>query len=83
MVLSRPNHIFQSNVRFLGIKLKRKKLISIQRNIEFASKYFEVITDKIKLQRLLGNLNYISPFIKDLAKDIDILYDRLRKNLKP
>uniref|UniRef100_A0A1S4D1I9 Reverse transcriptase/retrotransposon-derived protein RNase H-like domain-containing protein n=1 Tax=Nicotiana tabacum TaxID=4097 RepID=A0A1S4D1I9_TOBAC len=37
---------------------------------------------KTQLQRFLGSLNYISPFIKDLAKDTALLYERLKKNPK-
>ncbi|XP_070054068.1 uncharacterized protein [Nicotiana tomentosiformis] len=32
--------------------------------------------------KVSGNLTYISPFIKDLAKDTSILYERLKKNPK-
>ncbi|KAG5570655.1 hypothetical protein H5410_060421 [Solanum commersonii] len=41
----------------------------------------KIITNKTQLQRFLGSLNYIAPFVKDLAKDTAILYDRLKNNL--
>lgn len=75
-------HIFQTNVRFFGHNIEKGKIIPIQRSIEFASKFPNIITDKVQLQRFLGSLNYISPFIKDLSKETTILYDRLKKNPK-
>nr|XP_016455443.1 PREDICTED: uncharacterized protein LOC107779508 [Nicotiana tabacum] len=72
--------IFQINIRFLGHNIEKGRIIPINRSIEFASKFPDVITDKIQLQRFLGSLNYISPFIKDLAKDTALLYNRLKKN---
>nr|XP_009779151.1 PREDICTED: uncharacterized protein LOC104228391 [Nicotiana sylvestris]XP_016451728.1 PREDICTED: uncharacterized protein LOC107776353 [Nicotiana tabacum] len=74
--------IFQNNVKFLGHNIENGRIIPINRSIEFASKFPDNITDKTQLQRFLGSLNYISPFIKDLAKDTALLYDRLKKNPK-
>ncbi|XP_060192569.1 uncharacterized protein LOC132622066 [Lycium barbarum] len=74
--------LFQTKVRFLGHNSEKGKIIPINRSIEFASKFADIITDKTQLQRFLGSLNYISPFYKDLAKNTAILYDRL-KNPKP
>ncbi|KAG5602714.1 hypothetical protein H5410_034084 [Solanum commersonii] len=54
----------------------------IQRSIEFASKFPDIITDKTQLQRFLGSLNYISPFYKNLSRDLAPLYDRLKKDHK-
>jgi len=75
--------LFQTNIRFLGHNIEKGKIIPIQRSIEFASKFPDIITDKTQLQRFLERLNYISPFIKDLAKDTSILYERLKKTPKP
>ena len=84
LVISRPKmHIFQTTVRFFGHNIEKGKIIPIQRSIEFASKFPDIITDKTQLQRFLGSLNYISPFIKDWAKDAAPLYERLKKNAKP
>nr|XP_016504724.1 PREDICTED: uncharacterized protein LOC107822681 [Nicotiana tabacum] len=74
--------IFQTYVRFLGHNIEKGRIIPINRSIEFASKFPDIITDKTQLQRFLGSLNYISPFIKDLAKDTALLYERLKKNPK-
>ncbi|XP_060202143.1 uncharacterized protein LOC132630590 [Lycium barbarum] len=74
--------LFQTKVRFLGHNFEKGKSIPINRNIELASKFPDIITDTTQLQRFLGSLNYISPFYKDLAKDTSILYDRLKKILK-
>nr|XP_016476282.1 PREDICTED: uncharacterized protein LOC107797876 [Nicotiana tabacum] len=74
--------LFQTNLRFLDHNIQNGRIVLIQRSIEFASKFPDVITDKTQLQRFLGSLNYISPFIKDLAKDTSILYERLKKNPK-
>ncbi|KAG5587017.1 hypothetical protein H5410_047451 [Solanum commersonii] len=54
----------------------------IQRSIEFASKFPDIITDKTQLQRFLKSLNYISPFYKNLSRDLALLYDRLKKDHK-
>uniref|UniRef100_A0A1S3ZA67 Reverse transcriptase/retrotransposon-derived protein RNase H-like domain-containing protein n=1 Tax=Nicotiana tabacum TaxID=4097 RepID=A0A1S3ZA67_TOBAC len=74
--------IFENTVRFLGHNIEKGRIIPINRSIEFASKFPDIITDKTQLQRFIGSLNYISHFIKDLAKDTALLYDRLKKNPK-
>ncbi|XP_060202030.1 uncharacterized protein LOC132630475 [Lycium barbarum] len=74
---------FQTKVRFLGHNIEKGKIIAINRIIEFASKFPDIIIDKTQLQRFLGSSNYISPFYKNLAKDTSILYDRLKKIPKP
>ncbi|WMV25421.1 hypothetical protein MTR67_018806 [Solanum verrucosum] len=38
--------------------------------------------DKTQLQRFLGSLNYISPFYKNLSRDLAVLYDKLKKDHK-
>ncbi|KAG5587062.1 hypothetical protein H5410_047496 [Solanum commersonii] len=37
---------------------------------------------RTQLQRFLGSLNYISPFYKNLSRDLAPLYDRLKKDHK-
>ncbi|KAG5615565.1 hypothetical protein H5410_015389 [Solanum commersonii] len=54
----------------------------IQRSIEFSSKFPDIFTNKTQLQRFLGSLNYISPFYKNLSRDLALLYDRLKKDHK-
>ena len=75
--------LFQTKVRFLGHEIYNGTIIPIQRSIEFASKFPDVITDKNQLQRFLGSLNYISDYYKYLDKDTTILYNRLKTNPKP
>ncbi|MBK5591092.1 hypothetical protein JJ728_23385, partial [Salmonella enterica subsp. enterica serovar Typhi] len=73
LVISKPKMIlFQTNIRFLGHNIEKGKIIPINRSIDFASKFLDVILDKTQLQRFLGSLNYISSYYKDLAKDTAI-----------
>ena len=74
--------LFQTNVRFLGHNICQGKITPIQRSIDFASKFPDVITDRTQLQRFLGSLNYISTFYKSLSRDLAPLYDRLKKDHK-
>ena len=71
--------LFQTEVRFLGHLICQGKITPIQRSIEFASKFPDIITDRTQLQRFLGSLNYISPFYKNLSRDLAPLYERLKK----
>jgi hypothetical protein len=75
--------IFQTRVRFLGHEIHNGTIIPIQRSIEFASKFPDIINDKKQIKRFRGSLNYISDYYKDLAKDTSILYNRLRTNPGP
>ncbi|XP_049383016.1 uncharacterized protein LOC125847442 [Solanum stenotomum] len=74
--------LFQTNVRILGHNIERGNISPINRSIEFASKFPDILTNKTQLQRFLRSLNYVAPFIKDLAKDTAILYDMLKNNSK-
>uniref|UniRef100_M1DCC1 Reverse transcriptase domain-containing protein n=1 Tax=Solanum tuberosum TaxID=4113 RepID=M1DCC1_SOLTU len=81
MVISKPKmSLFQTEVRFLGHLICQGKMTPIQQSIEFASKFPDIITDRTQLQRFLGSLNYISPFYKNLPRDLAPLYDRLKKD---
>ncbi|KAL3359794.1 hypothetical protein AABB24_016335 [Solanum stoloniferum] len=83
LVISKPKmSLFQTEVRFLGHLICQGKITPIQRSIEFASKFPDIITDRTQLQRFLGSLNYISPFYKNLSRDLAPLYDRLKKEHK-
>ncbi|WMV41541.1 hypothetical protein MTR67_034926 [Solanum verrucosum] len=42
----------------------------------------QILTGKTQLQRFLGSLNYISPFYKNLSRDLAPLYDRQKKDHK-
>ena len=59
-----------------------RKNTPTKRYIDFASKFPDIITDRTMLQRFLGSLNYISPFNKNLSKDLAPLTDRLKKDNK-
>jgi hypothetical protein len=84
LVISAPKmKIFQTKIRFLGHEIDQGKIIPIQRSIEFASKFPDIITDKKQLQRFLGSLNYIADYYENLAMDTSILHARLRKNPGP
>ena len=83
LVISKPKiSLFQTNIRFLGHNISQGSIEPIQRVLEFAKKFPDVITDKKQLQRFLGSLNYISPFYKNLSRDLAPLYDRLKKDHK-
>ncbi|XP_049397216.1 uncharacterized protein LOC125861339 [Solanum stenotomum] len=74
--------LFQIDVQFLGHQICQGKATPIQRSIDFASKFPNLITDRTQLQRFLGSSNYISLFYKNLSRDLAPLYDRLKKNYK-
>jgi len=74
--------LFLTDVRFLGHNICQGNITPIQRSIDFASKFPDVITDRTQLQRFLGSLNYISPFYKTLSRDLAPLYDRLKRDYK-
>ena len=49
----------------------------IDRAIQFADKFPDVITEKTQLQRFLGSLNYVTDFYKDMRKQCKPLFDTL------
>ena len=55
----------------------------IDRAIQFANKFPDVITDKTQLQRFLGSLNYVADFYKDMRKQCKPLFDQLKSNPPP
>lgn len=67
----------------MGYNVCQWKIIPIDRNIEFASKFSDEIKEKTQLQRFLGNLNYIGEYYKKIAQDFAPLYERLKKNPPP
>ncbi|CAJ2670994.1 unnamed protein product [Trifolium pratense] len=75
--------IFQTKVRFLGHMIDQGTIIPIERSIEFASKFPDVMLDKTQLQRFLGSLNYISDYYQNLSSDTAILYNRLKNKPDP
>jgi hypothetical protein len=68
VVSAKKIKLFQTKIRFLGFDISEGQIRPIDRAIEFASKFPDVITNKNQLQRLLGSLNYIADFYKDLRK---------------
>ena len=65
---------------FLGFNISEGQIHPIDRAIQFADKFPDVIIDKTQLQKFLGSLNYIADFYKDLRKYCKPLFDRLQNN---
>ena len=72
--------LFQTKVRFLGYDISKAQICPIDKAIQFADKFPDVITDKTQLQRFLGSLNYVADFYKDTRKQCKPLFDRLKAN---
>ena len=75
--------LFQTKVRFLGFDISEGQIRPIDRAIQFADKFPDVITEKTQLQRFLGSLNYVVNFYKDMRKQCKPLFDRLKSNPPP
>ena len=80
VVSAKKIKLFQTKVRFLGWHFWRTDC-PIDKAIQFADKFPNVIIDKTQLQRFLGFLNYISEFYKDLRKQCKPFFDRLQKKI--
>ncbi|KAL4183785.1 hypothetical protein AMTRI_Chr11g100010 [Amborella trichopoda] len=80
VVSAKKINICQTKIRFLGHHIHHGTLIPIERSIQFADKFSDIILDKTELQRFLDCLNYIVDFYENLALDAKPLYDRLKKN---
>ena len=65
VVAAKKIKLFQTNVHFLGYDISKGQIRLIDRAIQFADKFSDVIIDKIQLQIFLGSLNYIVDFYKD------------------
>jgi hypothetical protein len=84
LVVSAPKiKLFQTKVRFLGFNIYQGQIQPIDRAIQFADKFPDVILDKTQLQRFLGSLNYIAEFYQNLRHQCKPLFDRLQKNPPP
>lgn len=56
----------------------------IDRAIQFAHKFPDIILDKTQLQRFLGSQNYVTDFYQNLCKQYcKPLYDRLQSHPLP
>ena len=75
--------MFQTKVHFLGYDISEGQIRPIDRAIQFADKFPDVITDKTQLQRFLGSLNYVVDFYRDTRKQCKPLFDRLKSNPPP
>ena len=56
VVSAKKIKLFQTKVRFLGYDISEGQICPIDRAIQFADKFLDVITDKTQLQRFLGSL---------------------------
>ncbi|KAL4201905.1 hypothetical protein AMTRI_Chr02g261190 [Amborella trichopoda] len=80
VVSARKISLCQTKIRFLGHNIFQGTIVPIDRAIEVASKFPDIILEKTELHRCLGCSNYIADFIRDLAIIARPLYDRLKKN---
>ena len=63
VVYAKKIKLFQTKVCFLGYDISEGQICPIDKAIQFADKFANVIIDKTQLQRFLGSLNYIVNFI--------------------
>ena len=83
VVSAKKVKLFQTKVLFLGHDISEGQICPIDRAIQFADKFPDVITDKTQLQRFLGSLNYVANFYKDMRLQCKPLFDRLKSNPPP
>ena len=76
IVFTKKIKLFKTKVCFLGYDIFEGQIHPIDRAIQFADKFPDVIIDKTQLQRFIGSLNYIADFYKDLRKQCKPLFDR-------
>ena len=81
LVLSQSKmEIGKTEMEFLGFKIQRGQVILQKHVLSIFSHFPDQILDKTQLQRFLGSLNYIIPFYRGQATDIQLLQQRLKKN---
>ena len=83
IVSAKKIKLFQTKIKFLGFDISNGQIRPIDRAIQFADKFLDVIIEKTQLQRFLSSLNYIADFYKDLQKHRKPLFDRLQNNSPP
>ena len=83
VVSAKKVKLFQTKISFLGFDISKGQICPIDRAIQFADKFLDVITDKTQLQKFLGSLNYVADFYKDMRKQCKPLFDRLKSNPPP
>ena len=59
VVSAKKIKLFQTKVRFLGYDISEGQIYPIDRAIQVADKFPDVITDKTQLQRFFRSLNYV------------------------
>ena len=74
--------MFQTKVRFLGFDISEGQIRSIDRAIQFADKFPNVIIDKTRLQRFLGSLNYVANRLKSNPPPWSDVHTSLVKQIK-
>ena len=72
VVSAKKIKLFQTKVHFLCYDIVEGQICPIDRAIQFADKFPDVITDKTQLQRFLGSLNYVVDFYKDMRKNVNL-----------
>ena len=75
VVSTKKIKLFQTKVHFLGYDIVEGQIRPLDRAIQFADKFPNVITDKTQLQTFLGSLNYVVDFYKDMRKKCKHLFD--------
>ena len=83
VVSAKKIKLFQTKVCFLGYDISKGQIHPIDKAIQFANKFPDVITDKTQLQRFPRSLNYVADFYKDTRKQCKPLFDRLKSNSPP
>jgi len=83
VVSTKKIKLLQTKVLFLGYDISKGQIRPIDRAIQFADKFPDVIFDKTQLWRFLGSLNYVVDFYKDMRKQCKPLFDRLQNNPPP
>ena len=83
VVSAKKVKLFQTKVCFLGYDISEGQIRPIDRAIQIADKFLDVITDKTQLQRFLGSLNYVADFYKYMRKRCKPLFDQLKTNPPP
>ena len=74
LVFAKKIKLFQTKVRFLGYDISEGQIRPIDKVIQFAYKFLDIIIDKTQLQRFLRSLNYIADFYKDFRKLCKLLF---------
>ena len=74
LALPKPKmEIGKTEIKFLGLKIRKGKVVLQDHILGVFKKFPDVITNKTQLQRFLGILNYIIPFYKGQDDDIYVL----------